>query len=208
MDGVIIDSEPLWRKAMIKAFNELGINFTEEDCIKTTGMRIHEVIEHWQIIYPSQIKSPSLLKTSIHNYLINYINQEGKALPGFVELLDFLKKNNYKIGLATSSDNVLIEAVLSKLNVADNFDALISAEDLTYGKPHPEVYLHCANLLGVIPQQCLVIEDSINGIISALAAQMKVLGIPDYEQLNNVKFKVATGIISHLGEVKDFLLAS
>jgi len=206
MDGVIIDSEPLWRKAMIRAFNDFKVPFTEDDCRITTGMRLNEVIKYWQKLYPTEIKEPDAVNHSILNYLINLINQEGKAMPGLNELLDHLKSRNMKIGLSTSSDHILIETILNKLEIRHYFDEIISAQHLTYGKPHPEVYLTCAHKLNIHPMDCLVIEDSINGIISGKAAQMNVIAIPDAEHINNVKFNIADAVIGHLTEVKDFII--
>lgn len=206
MDGVIIDSEPLWRKAMIRGFNDFKVNFTEDDCKKTTGMRLNEVIAYWAKLYPDKINKPETVNTNIINYLINLINQEGIAMPGLYELLTYIKTHQIKIGLSTSSDTVLIEAVLNKLEIAHFFDCIVSAQHLKYGKPHPEVYLHCAEQLAIHPMDCMVIEDSINGIISAKAAQMNVLAYPDPEHINNVKFNIADGIITHLTEAKRFII--
>lgn len=206
MDGVIIDSEPLWRNAMIKGFTEFDVNFTEDDCRKTTGMRLNEVIAYWHKLFPAQIKDQKAVNHSIINYLINLINQEGKAMPGLLETLQFIQQKNIKIGLSTSSDHVLIETILNKLEVAHFFDEIVSAQHLKYGKPHPEVYLECAQKLNIHPMDCMVVEDSINGIISAKAAQMNVIAIPDTEHINNVKFNIADGIITDLTQLKDFII--
>jgi HAD superfamily hydrolase (TIGR01509 family) len=206
MDGVIIDSEPLWRKAMIKGFSEYDVAFTEDDCRKTTGMRLNEVIHYWHKLFPDKLRDKDAVKNSIINDLIILINQEGKAMSGLLEILNYIKQNNIKIGLSTSSDHILIETILSKLEIIHFFDEIISAQHLKYGKPHPEVYLVCAEKLNIHPMDCMVIEDSINGIVSAKAAQMNVIAIPDREQINNVKFNIADGIISHLSELKDFII--
>lgn len=206
MDGVIIDSEPLWRKAMIKAFHDFNVPFTENDCRKTTGMRLNEVIKYWQKLYPNEITNSDNLNQKILNYLIELIKAEGKAMPGLLELLEHLKAHKLKIGLSTSSDQILIETILDKLEIREYFHAILSAQNLRYGKPHPEVYLSCAEKLHVHPMDCLVIEDSINGIIAGKAAQMNVIAIPDPEHINNVKFNIADGIVSHLIEVKDFII--
>lgn len=206
MDGVIIDSEPLWRKAMIRGFNDFGVVFTEDDCKKTTGMRLNEVIAYWGKIYPDKITSIETVNLNILNYLINLINQQGKAMPGLTDLLEYIKSKQIKIGLSTSSDLVLIKTVLNKLGISHFFDNIVSAQHLKYGKPHPEVYLECAEQLDVHPMDCMVIEDSINGIISAKAAQMNVLAFPDPEHINNVKFVMADGIITELIQTKNFII--
>jgi len=206
MDGVIIDSEPLWRNAMMRGFADYDVKFTEDDCRKTTGMRLNEVIAYWYKIYPDKLKDQHAVNLSIISYLINLINQEGKAMPGLIETLDFIKRNNIKIGLSTSSDHILIETILSKLEIRHFFDEIVSAQHLKYGKPHPEVYLTCAEKLNIHPMDCMVIEDSINGIVSAKAAQMNVIAIPDVEHINNVKFNIADGIITDLTQIKDFII--
>lgn len=191
MDGVIIDSEPLWRRAMIAGFNDIGINFTDEDCRKTTGMRFKEVVEHWFSHHKIEGHSPEELDNKVISHLIDLINTEGKPMTGTLEALSFLKQKNYKIGLATSSSNKLVEAVLNKLQIHHCFSAITSAEFLEFGKPHPEVFLNCAQTLQTAPQHCLVIEDSLNGILAAKAAQMKVVAIPDAEHAAHPHFVIA-----------------
>ena len=113
-------------------------------------------------------------------------------------MLQFLRDKNIKIGLATSSYSVLIEAVLSILNLKDQFDFVHSAENEEYGKPHPAVYLTVAKKLGVHPQKCLVIEDSLNGIISGKAAQMKVVCIPEKTHQPEPKLSIADFMFTDL----------
>jgi HAD superfamily hydrolase (TIGR01509 family) len=207
MDGVIIDSEPLWRQAMIKGFSDFSVVFTEEDCRITTGMRLNEVINYWSKTYPKELHDQTAVNEGILQNLITLINAEGKEMPGLHDLLHFLKEKNIKIGLSTSSDYVLMNTVLKKLDILHFFDAITSAQYLKHGKPHPEVYLSCAEKLNVHPMDCLVIEDSVNGIISAMSAQMRVLAYPDPEHINNVKFNVADGLIKHLSEAKNFIIS-
>jgi len=205
MDGVIIDSEPLWREAMKKGFNELGIEFTEEDCISTTGMRLKEVVAFWKKQYPNEIENPEKLYNTIIQNLISLINVKGEAQPGLHSLLKMLVRCNIKTGLATSSDELLANTVLDKLNLRNSFQQVVSAEKLNWGKPHPEVYLTCANKLQIEPANCIAIEDSINGIVSAKAAQMFVIGIPDVSQRFNPKFQIADLVINHLDEALEFI---
>lgn len=208
MDGVIIDSEPLWRQAMMQGFSHFGLNFTEDDCRKTMGMRLNEVIKYWANLHPKELHDQTAVNELIIQNLIELINSQGKEMPGLYDLLTHLKENKIKIGLSTSSDYILMNTVLKKLNITHFFDTITSAEFLKHGKPHPEVYLSCAEKLNVHPMDCLVIEDSVFGIISALSAQMRVLAYPDPQHLNNVKFNVADGIIKHLSETKNFIITN
>ncbi|MCC6182999.1 MAG: hexitol phosphatase HxpB [Bacteroidia bacterium] len=191
MDGVLIDSEPLWRRVMIQSFNEIGIPLTEEDCKTTTGSRFIEVIKYWFEKYQFHTLNPKDFEDLVVSRLCELIKIEGKLMPGVIKVLDFLKNKSFKLAIATSSNEKLLKTVITELNIQSYFHTTCSAEYLKYGKPHPEVFLNCANNLGVIPSQCLVIEDSVNGVIAAKAAQMKVIVVPDEHNFNNPKFSIA-----------------
>ena len=199
MDGVIVDSEPLWRRAMVKVFNTDGLPVSEADCAQTTGMRIDEVIKIWNKKHPFTNNELQVEK-HIEEELCSLIRAEGKAMPGFMSALDLLKKENKKIGLATSSSETLVDCVLSTLKVKEFFHHTQSAESLLYGKPHPEVFLLSAKALEVDPRQCVVIEDSVNGIISAKAAAMKVIAVPEPHNFGNPRFSIADLILKSLEE--------
>lgn len=201
MDGVIIDSEPLWRRAMIKSFIEVGIPFSDEHCRITTGLRFKEVIDFWFKKHHISHISIDEFDDLVINRLCVLIKEEGKAMKGVIEILPFLKKQGLKIGIGTSSNTKLMNTVVDVLNIRHYFDELCSAEHMSHGKPHPMVYLTCAEKLNVKPLQCLVIEDSVNGIIAGKAAQMKVLAIPEDINQNNPKFSIADYTMESLTEL-------
>jgi sugar-phosphatase len=201
MDGVLIDSEPLWRKAMVIGFNKVGIEFTEDDCRKTTGMRFKEVVEIWLKHHKIEHITTQQLENDVLDILIALIESEGKAIEGVLDVFYYAKKANLKIGLATSSANRLMNAVLNKLQLQNHFDSVISAEHMTYGKPHPEVFLVCANNLQIKPNECIVLEDSVNGVIAGKAAQMKVIAIPDIEHKHLKQFGIANYHCQNMSEV-------
>jgi len=201
MDGVIIDSEPLWRRAMIAGFNDVGINFSDDDCRKTTGMRFREVVEHWFLHHVVKDHSPEELDRKVISHLVELINEEGNPMPGTLEALEFFKNRNIPLGLATSSSHILIDTILNKLDIRSYFSVITSAEFLQYGKPHPEVFLTCAEALNIAPSHCLVIEDSLNGVIAGKAAQMKVIAIPDTEHESNHRFILADHKLNSLFDV-------
>ena len=191
MDGVIIDSEHLWRQVMIKSFTKIGIPFTEDHCRITTGMRFKDVITYWFNKYAITTIDAKEFDAMVINELADHIKNNGKPMEGVFEALHFFKSNKYKIALGTSSDIKLMNTVVDALNIRDFFDVLCSAELLPYGKPHPEVFLNCAIRLNIANNQCLVIEDSVNGVIAGKAAQMKVVAIPEHENKDNPKFAIA-----------------
>lgn len=179
MDGVLIDSEPLWKIAMENVFQSIGCPLTKNDFKKTVGLRIDEVIRFWFEHVGWEGKSAQEVEKEIVAQMIDLIQKNGVPLLGVIETLDYLKENNFKIGLGTSSYSILIEAVLTTLDIKDKFDFTHSAEHEDFGKPHPAVYLSVAQKLNVDPKKCLVIEDSLNGIIAGKAAKMKVVCIPE-----------------------------
>lgn len=191
MDGVIIDSEPIWRKVMINSFTEIGIPFSDEHCRITTGLRFKEVADFWFKKHGIDHISIDEFDELVITRLCDLIQKEGKPMKGVEEALKFFKQKGLKLGIGTSSNNKLMNTVVEVLKINHYFDVLCSAEHMTYGKPHPQVYLTCAEKLGVNPLECLVIEDSVNGIIAGKAAQMKVLAIPEEINYNNTKFSIA-----------------
>jgi sugar-phosphatase len=185
MDGVLIDSEPLWKIAMENVFSELGSTLQKSDFQKTVGLRIDEVIHFWNLHESWEIEDESIVQEKIILKMEELIAANAQPLPGVIETLTFLRSKGLKIGLATSSSSRLIRIVLKELAISDFFDFTHSAETENYGKPHPAVYLTVAQKLEVHPTKCLVIEDSFNGVIAGLAAKMKVVCIPEKTHFPN-----------------------
>ncbi len=205
MDGVLINSEPLWRIAMIKGFTGLGLAFTEDDCRKTMGNRFPEVVAYWLEFYKLKHVNPLDVETTVMNHLYDLIEAEGRFIEGIPAILDFCSQKKLLTGLATSSSNQLMNRVLNKLDLNGKLNAVVSAEHMRYGKPHPQVFLECAEMLNVQPAECLVIEDSLNGVIAAKAAQMKVIAVPDEEHRQVPKFVIADYNLPSMHGVLDIL---
>lgn len=201
MDGVIIDSEPLWRRAMIQSFVEIGIPFTDEHCRVTTGLRFKEVAAFWFTKHHITHISIDAFDELVINRLCMLIEKEGKLMPGVLESLIFFKEKGLKTAIGTSSNNRIMNTVVDVLQIRTYFDVLCSAEHMTYGKPHPQVYLSCAEELNTNPLNCLVIEDSVNGIIAGKAAQMKVVAVPEEINKHNAKFTIADYRANSLFEI-------
>ena len=179
MDGLIIDSEPLWRKAEIAAFKEIGYDFTEQMCILTKGMRIDEVVSYWWNKLKWEAPSKKTVVNDIHFRMIELINNEGQILPGIIKTLKSLHNNNIPIALASSSSMNLINTVLNKLNIRLYFKVIHSAEDELAGKPDPAVFLSTSKLLKIEPSQCLVLEDSKAGMEAGINAGMRTILVPE-----------------------------
>ena len=205
MDGILIDSEPFWRQAEMELFAGVGLQLDEEDCRQTTGLRIEEVVAHWFAIRPWKGTSQAELSEQILGRVVELVTTRGRPLAGVREALQACRQAGVPTGLASSSNYCLIEATLNRLELRDFFSVLHSAQDEAWGKPHPAVYLSAASKLGVPPQRCLAIEDSLNGLISARAARMSVVAIPDSEQASNPRFCLADCQLSSLLEFPAWL---
>lgn len=206
MDGVLIDSEPLWKAAEIKVFETIGIDFIKVGGEKTVGLRIDEVIDYWYEKYPWENKTKAQVVDEIMLEMVNGIQANGEPMKGVIEILEFFKSKGMKIGLASSSYQVLIDTSLEKLRIAHYFDVTLSAQNCTYGKPHPEVYIETAKLLKSEPQNCLVIEDSLNGVIAGKAAKMNVVAVPDGTHTVTEQLEVADLRVDNLKELVKVLL--
>ena len=187
MDGVLIDSEPLWKIAMEEVFKSVGCSLTRKDFQKTVGLRLDEVIQYWYEHTGWENATPKEVEVAIVRRMIELLNENGTPLTGVIETLEFLKLRGKKIGLATSSYAVLIDTVLNALSIRQYFDFTHSAENESHGKPHPAVYLTVADQLQIQPKKCLVIEDSLNG----KAARMTVVCIPEKSHSPEPKLSLA-----------------
>ena len=205
MDGVLIDSEPLWKIAMEQTFQEAGSTLTKTDFQQTVGLRLDEVVHYWYAKKAWIGSTPEEIETKIVERMVKLISQNGTPLVGVVETLTYIKSKNIKIGLATSSYEILIETVLSTLNIASYFDFTHSAENENNGKPHPAVYLTVAKKLNVAPTKCLVIEDSLNGVISGKAARMTVVCIPEKTHFPDPRLILAD---AQFETMEEFLMAT
>lgn len=198
MDGLLIDSEPLWAEAANEVLALYGLSLTNEEYITTTGLRTKEFIQLWFGYF--KIPEGEWLKAEkrIFNVVIDKIMQRGTVMPGVKYIFDFFKNKEFKIGLASSSPTELIEAVGEMIHIKQYLEAISSAEDLAYGKPHPQVYLDCAAKLRSDPSECICFEDSFNGMIAAKAARMKCVVVPHHNQSKEERWGAADLKLSSL----------
>lgn len=200
MDGLLIDSEPLWYESAVEVFNPLGIMLTPERYASSIGLRTTEFVDHWFSRYQIDMSLAPQTVVAINNVVVEKIHQQGEAMPGVMQVLEQLKKQGLSIGLATSSPVRLIDVVVDKLGIREYFSALNSAEALVHGKPHPQVYLDCASALGTVPVACLCFEDSFYGMIAAKAARMTCIVVPMAEFRQEARFQAADQVLQSLEE--------
>lgn len=200
MDGVLIDSEPLWKEAESIVFGSIGVAITKEHSKLTAAMTTSEVTQYWFKQQPWKGKSTEAVEKEVIDLVCRLIKEEGQAMNGVVELLDFFRNMHFSIGLSTNSPLSLVPVILDKLEISTYFTAISSSEFEEKGKPDPAVYLSTAKKLNISPTNCIVFEDSQTGVEAARNANMKVIAVPSINDYNNSEFDVADIKIRQLSE--------
>ncbi|QTF08257.1 hexitol phosphatase HxpB [Brenneria izadpanahii] len=182
MDGLLIDSEPLWDIAELEVIASLGIDTSLRQSMQDTlGLRIDMVVDLWYQLAPWSTPSRETVVKRIIERAMELLDERRPLLPGVEHALQFCRQQNLKIGLASASPLHMQKQVLRTFDLAHYFDFLASAEHLPYSKPHPEVYLNAAQGLSISPLQCVTLEDSVNGMIATKAARMRSIVVPQSE---------------------------
>jgi len=203
MDGLLIDSEPLWRTAEKDVFGSLGIEVTEELAIETSRMTTKEVTKYWYNHKPWRQKNLEQVEQAVVQRVGVLIDTCGVMMPGVIELLQYFKQAGYKLGLATNSPHCLVPRVLRKLQIEHYFDIVISSDFVNKGKPSPDIYIKTAFELNATPSKCIVFEDSISGIRAAIAAGMSVVAVPETGKFDDKGFDIANMKIRQLSDFCD-----
>lgn len=180
IDGLLIDSEPLWHEAATDLFNQFGVKLTDAMYTSTTGLRTKEFVQLWFDYFKIDQKFAAEAEKTIVEGVLKRIEDKASIMPGVPHIFDFFATKQFKIGLATSSPPSLIDLVVQMTGIESYLSATASAEYLPYGKPHPQVYLNCAESMKSHPTECICFEDSFNGLIAAKAARMKCIVIPHH----------------------------
>ena len=191
MDGLLINSEPYWEQAGEETLAQYGVTLSQDQYHSTTGLRTREWVDWWFSWFDIDKKYAAEAEKIIVTKAIEKIRLYGKALPGADYIFDFFREKNFKIGIATSSPVELVNVVAEKLNIRNYLQSVSSAEELNFGKPHPQVYLNCANELNTSPLHCICFEDSFNGMIAAKAARMKCVVVPAPHQHDETRWDAA-----------------
>lgn len=203
MDGLLIDSEPLWKEAEVKILNKVGIPLTPEKAKETMGLRENEVIEYWLLKYPQENVSEQKILSDVIDEVTRLIIARAEMMEGVNEVIELFASQNIPMAVASSSEVSIIDAALGKIMIKDKMKVICSAEHEKFGKPHPGVYITAAEKLGISPLECLVFEDSPNGLLAAKSAKMKCVVVPDSSLIGDKRFGIADLSFNSL---KDFTL--
>ena len=170
MDGVIIDSQPLYHAFDVRMLSEFGHEATVETVIPYSGLTSKDRMTKDKKDFGLAATVDELIKMSVDFMREVFLKSDIKPIDGIPELLSFIKNAGLHIGVASSTSHELIEIILKRLDVLHYFEKIVSGEDVKEGKPAPDVYLKAAEIFGVCPSECVAIEDSVMGMRSAKAA--------------------------------------
>ncbi len=214
MDGLLVESESKWRIAEFEVTRSIGLEVDEAYFDSTMGMRMAQVAEKWYRDHDLPIEGrgtslPSAAEVARRTIArtVELVVADAEPLPGVIEMLDRCDRFGLRVGLCSSSDLLMIEAVVSALGIADRFEVIHSAEHDSHGKPHPEPYLVTAAELGVDPDRCVVFEDSLAGCVSASAAGMTVVAVPGVDGLGSGRFGFCALSLASLAQLDDATFA-
>jgi mannitol-1-/sugar-/sorbitol-6-/2-deoxyglucose-6-phosphatase len=207
MDGLLIDTEPVWRSAGAAVFAGLGVTLSERDLLDSTGQPIEELIPVWRRRAPAGRSglTDDEVADLIVDQVVAHVKAEGKPMPGVTAAIARFERRGLRLAIASSSPRRLIDAVCDRLGL-DGIEVRCSAMDEARGKPAPDVYLTAALRLGVAAVGCLALEDSPNGVASARAAGMRCVAVPDPLLAGDPRYRQADLVLRSLADLDDVAL--
>lgn len=206
MDGLLIDSEPLWQEAEMACFRPLGVPVDRELCRQSAGMRLDEVIADWYQRFGWQGPGVREMHDAVLEEVTRLILERGCALPGVHETMNCLAEAGMRMAIASSSPPPLIDAVVRKLALEDHLELTHSGALEQRGKPDPAVFLTTAEKLRVRPQQCVVFEDAPAGIEAARRAGMQVIAVPSVFTPDDPGIRRADRVLDTLADFRPEML--
>jgi HAD superfamily hydrolase (TIGR01509 family) len=177
MDGVLLNSEPIYYAVEQKLYNEFGLPVRKEEHESFVGMSMEKIWQHLKAKY--NLKEPIAELIDLHiDRMLSAVYDTSSLVPseGIVKFIHELQQRNVKMAVATSTVRKLAVVLLEKIGLLNDFDSIVCGDEVSNGKPAPDIFLKAGLLLSMPPSQCVVIEDSANGVKAAKAAEMKCIG--------------------------------
>ena len=205
MDGLMIDSERVTFEGYQHILSKKGKTITEDFYITLLGKPIKGIFQRFYDVYGNDFPIESVI-TDVHQYMAERFETEGVPLKtGLVELLKYCREKGYRTIVATSSNRNRVDTILKSADIEQYFDDSICGDEVTKGKPDPEVFLKSCMKLGVNTDEAVVLEDSEAGIQASYAAGIKVICVPDMKQPEPEYAQKTFMIVTDLNKVKYWL---
>ncbi len=205
MDGLLIDSESMTFKGYKKVCRQYEYIFEDEFYFQFLGSNIDYMRQGFEARYGQAFPFERILD-QVHTEIEKAFESDGIPLkPGALNLLEHLKEQSIKIGLATSSSRDRVDAIIAKADIASYFDATVCGDEITRSKPDPEIFLTACQKLEVTPCEALVLEDSENGIRGAFDGKITCIHVPDLIPSSKAIQERAAYIAKDLNEIISWL---
>jgi HAD superfamily hydrolase (TIGR01509 family) len=208
MDGVIVDTEPVHHYAYNQHFKQLNIEVSQEMYASFTGNSTKNTFEKLKASFDIKEDIPQLIETKRNLFNEAFDSKEDLyLLEGVEDLIKELHTNGMQLVLASSSANVTIERIFKRFNLHQYFTHIVSGEDFPKSKPHPAIFQHAAFLAQTPIENCIVIEDSTNGILAAKAAGIYCIG---YDSVHSKlqDYSLADSVITDFKELNYTLISN
>lgn len=176
LDGVLVDSEMIYYRITRILFNQLKIDVSIEEHNSFVGISANKMWKYIKERYFLAQSVDELIDLEINLKYILLRKTNLKPIEGVQNLLSYLKEKQIKIAIATSNHRDNVNIILNKLQIIEYFDLIITGDQVSNGKPEPDIFMLAAKKLAANPTNCIVIEDSTNGVIAAKKAGMKCIG--------------------------------
>ena len=184
IDGVLVSTKPLHQMSFISALKQHGHNLSEKDHEQLDGLSTREKLSRLGI-HDTENKIFLTKKEITFKNIDRFVNLD----KNLIEIFNYLKTNNYKIGICSNAIKEFCNLIIEKLGIKDYIDVILSNEDVCFPKPNPEIYLKCMQLLNEIPNNCLILEDSKFGLSAAFSSGANVFYIENPNHLTLEKLK-------------------
>lgn len=205
MDGLMLDTERLSILAWEKAGKDFGYEITPAITVGATGLDARDAVLYFKKQLGESLPYFDIVKLT-SKYVEEYIQQNGVPIKeGLYELIDFLEERSFLKAVATSTYREKAEECLSLADVKDRFDLIVCGDDVLKGKPEPDIFLKVAEELKCFPNECIVLEDSENGLKAASRAGMYPICVPDIKKPSEEVQKLVYKEFKSLVEVKNYL---
>ena len=205
MDGLMINSEQIALDSNLEAAKQLNIELTKTVALELIGRNIENTYEYLKETYGNDYPCVALRQRAIALRQAYYQNHDIEVKEGLYDLLEYLKKQNIKMAVASSTKTEKVISNLNKIKVIDYFDYIVGGDQEPKGKPAPDIFLNACAGLQIKPSEALVLEDSKNGILASYNANIKVICIPDLIKHNQEITALTYKTLNSLKEVINYV---
>ena len=201
LDGVLADSEPWWNQIDAKLLAEYGVSYRGEYHRNVLGVSYRLAVEFYKNAFHISASLEELMRQRGEIAIDFFANRVG-LFPSAKMTLEQLRDMKLPLAVATSSVSASARPLLDRTGIRSLFSVVITGDEVQQGKPHPDIYLRAAKKLGISPEACLVIEDSLAGIAAGKGANMRVAAIPDRRFVDPREYeKEANYVLGSLSEI-------